>query len=264
LTKKTVPVYDLEGASVGKLELPQFFDAPLRLDLIRRAVVAIQSTTFQPQGRDPMAGMRTTAESIGVGHAMARVPRVKGERYSRSNLGALAPMTVKWRLTWPPVTSKRVKKKINRKELRQAMFSALAATTLNDVVRARGHRIQPDRELPIVVSDDVERMTKSSEALKLLKNLKIWEDIERASKRHYRGGRGSTRGRPLRSSVSALLVVDKKQDAQLAFRNFTGVTVVDAKSLNVNDLAPGTHPGRLTIWTQSALKSLDARLGRPN
>ncbi|HKM50975.1 MAG TPA: 50S ribosomal protein L4, partial [Candidatus Bathyarchaeia archaeon] len=157
-----------------------------------------------------------------------------------------------------------VKKKINRKELKQAMFSALAATTLNDVVRARGHRIQPDRELPIVVSDDVERMTKSSEALKLLKNLKIWEDIERASKRHYRGGRSSTRGRPLRSSVSALLVVDKKQDAQLAFRNITGVTVVDAKSLNVNDLAPGTHPGRLTIWTQSALKSLDARLGRPN
>ncbi|HKM49667.1 MAG TPA: 50S ribosomal protein L4, partial [Candidatus Bathyarchaeia archaeon] len=97
MTKKTVLVYDPEGVSVGKLELPQFFDAPLRLDLIRRAVVAIQSATFQPQGRDPMAGMRTTAESIGVGHAMARVPRVKGERYSKSNLGALAPMTVKGR-----------------------------------------------------------------------------------------------------------------------------------------------------------------------
>ena len=212
----------------ANVELPQFFDTPLRLDLIRRAVVAIQSGTFQPQGRDPMAGKRTTAESIGVGHAMARVPRVKGERYPRSNMGAFAPMTVKGRLTWPPVTSKRVKKKINRKELKQAMLSALAATSSGDIVRARGHRIPPDCELPIVVSDDVEQMTKSSEALKLLKNLKIWEDIERASKRRHRGGRGSTRGRPLRRSVSALLVVEKKQDAERAFRNFTGVRVVDA------------------------------------
>jgi large subunit ribosomal protein L4e len=57
------------------------------------------------------------------------------------------------------------------------------------------------------------------------------------------------------------LVVEKKQVAQRAFRNLPGVKVVDAASLNVCDLAPGTHPGRLTIWTQSAIKSLDARLG---
>lgn len=261
---KTVTVYDVEGSSIGKVELPRFFDTPLRLDLIRRAVVAIQSGTFQPQGRDTMAGKRTTAKSIGVGHGLARVPRVKGERYPKSNMGAFAPMTVKGRLTWPPVTSKIVKKKINRKELKKAMLSALAATSSGDIVRARGHQIPPDFELPIVVSDDVEGITKSSEALKLLRNLKIWDDLVRASKRHYRGGRGSVRGRPLRRAVSALLIVEKKQNAERAFRNFTGMKVVDARSLNVNDLAPGTHPGRLTILTQSALKSLDARLGDLN
>ena len=265
MTKKTVSVYGLEGEAVGKVELPTYFDAPLRFDLIRRAVVAIQSASFQPQGRDPMAGMRTTAESVGVGRALARVPRVKGERFAKSNSGALAPMTVKGRLAFPPVPAKRLKKKINRKELRQAMFSALAASTIVDVVRARGHEIADDRELPIVVSDQVEHLTKSSEASKLLKSLKIWEDVQRTSKRHYRAGRGSTRGRPMRRSLSALLVVDKKQEAQRAFRNLNGLTVVDAKSLNVNDLAPGTHPGRLTIWTESALKSLDARFGeKPN
>jgi large subunit ribosomal protein L4e len=251
----------MEGKSVDSLELPQFFNEPLRLDLIRRAVVAIQSSSFQPQGRDWMAGKRTTAESIGVGHALARVPRVKGDRYPRGNMSALAPMTVKGRLAWPPVPFKKNQKKINRKELKGAMLSALAATASAEIVRSRGHLIPSDCELPLVVSDDVEQMTKSSDAMKLLKNLKIWDDIERASKRRYRGGRGSTRGRPLKRSVSALVVVEKKHDAQRAFRNFTGVSVVDAASLNVNDLAPGTHPGRLTIWSRSALKSLDARLG---
>ena len=75
---KTVSIYDLEGKSIGKLELPKYFETPVRADLIRRAVVALQSGTFQPQGRDPMAGKRTTAESIGVGHGMSRVAKSEG------------------------------------------------------------------------------------------------------------------------------------------------------------------------------------------
>ena len=75
-----------------------------------------------------MAGKSTTAESIGVGHGMSRVPRVKGDRYPRGNMRGFAPRTVKGRLTWPPVSSKTLRKKVNRKELKQAMLSALAAT----------------------------------------------------------------------------------------------------------------------------------------
>lgn len=258
---KSVSVYDIDGKSVGKVELPSLFEAPVRSDLIRRAVVALQSHAFQPQGRDPMAGKRTTAVSIGVGHAMSRVPRIKGERYSRSNQAAFAPSTVKGRLNFPPVPDKRVAKKINRKELRLAMLSALAATSSKELVKARGHRIPEDVELPFVVSDELEKVTKSSEAEKLLTNLGVWEDIERASKRKQRAGRGSVRGRPLKHPVSALLVVEKKQGADKAFRNFPGVGVVDAASLNVSHLAPGTHPGRLTIWTQSALKVIGTRMG---
>jgi len=223
--------------------------------------VAIQSGAFQPQGRDPMAGKRTTAESIGVGHAMSRIPRVKGDRYPRGNQAGFAPGTVKGRLTWPPVSSKTLRKKMNRKELRQAMLSAVAATTSEDLVRARGHRIPLDCELPLIVSNEAEQVTESSEAMRMLKNLRIWDDVERASKHRYRGGRGSVRGRPHKHPVGALLIVEKKQGAQKAFRNLPGVKVVDVPSLNVSDLAPGTHPGRLTIWTQSAIESLSTRLG---
>ena len=258
---KSVNIFDLEGKSVGKLDLPGYFETPVRIDLIKRAVVAIQSSSYQPQGRDPMAGKRTTAQSIGVGHAMSRVPRVKGDRYPRGNQAGFAPGTVKGRLTWPPLSSKSLRKRINRKELRKAMLSALAATTSQELVVARGHRLPSECELPLVVSDDVEQVTRSSEAAKLLKGLKVWDDIERASKRRYRGGRGSIRGRPTKHPASVLLVVDKKKGVRRAFGNFAGVSVVDAASLSVNDLAPGTHPGRLTIWTQAALKSLDTRLG---
>ncbi len=258
---RTVSVYDAEGKSSGKFEVPGFFEAPVRLDLIRRAVVALQSGSFQPQGRDPMAGKRTTAESLGVGHGMSRIPRVKGERYARGGLAGFAAGTVKGRLTFPPTSARRVRKKINKKELRLAMLSAVAATSSKVLVKGRGHRITSDLELPLVMTDEAEKIAKSSDAEKMLRNLGVWDDVERASNKKSRSGKGSMRGRPYKHPVSALIVVSKRQGAERAFRNFLGVKVVEVSSLNVRDLAPGTHPGRLTIWTESAIKGLGPRLG---
>ena len=260
---KTVNLYDVEGKSVGTFSLPAVFEAPIRGDLIRRAVVAIQSHSFQPQGRDPMAGKRTTAESLGVGRAMSRIPRVKGERYPRGGMAGFAAGTVKGRLTFPPTSTKIPAKKINKKELRAAMFSAVAATSSKPLVKARGHRIPDDLELPLIVSDEAEKITKNADAEKILKNLGLWDDVERASERKIRSGRGSARGRPYKTRVSALVVVSKRQGAERAFGNFNGIGVVEVSNLNVSDLAPGTQPGRLTIWTESAVKGLESRLGVP-
>jgi large subunit ribosomal protein L4e len=208
-----------------------------------------------------MAGKRNTAESIGVGHGMARIPRIKGDRYPKANQAAFAPGTVKGRLAFPPVSSKQVSKKINRKELRFAMLSALAATSSRELIKARGHKVAEDQEFPLVVSDDLEGLARTSEAENLLKKVGVWDDVERASNRKMRSGRGSVRGRPYKHPVSALVVVEKKRGAERAFGNLTGVNVVDAASLGVEDLAPGTHAGRLTIWSQSALKAVGVRLG---
>ena len=71
--KISTKVFDLEGKKVGKVRLPPIFKTPTRPDVIKRAVVAIQSHRFQPQGRDVLAGKRTTAESRGVGLGIARV-----------------------------------------------------------------------------------------------------------------------------------------------------------------------------------------------
>jgi large subunit ribosomal protein L4e len=258
---RTVDVYDMDGKSVGKVELPHIFETPLRVDLIRRAVVALQSHAFQPQGRDPMAGKRTTAQSLGVGHGMSRIPRVKGERHPKGNLAAFAPTTVKGRLTFPPKSEKRISKKINKKELKLATLSALAATSSKELIKGRGHTLTGDRDYPLIVSDDLEALSKNSEAEKVLKNLEVWDDVERASNRKIRSGKGSVRGRPFKHPVSALVIVKKRGVVDRAFRNLPGVKVVDLKSLNVNDLAPGTHPGRLTIWSESAMKGVGERFG---
>jgi large subunit ribosomal protein L4e len=194
-----------------------------------------------------------------VGRAIARVPRVKGERYPRANLAAFAPGTVKGRLAFPPNSMRTLRKKINKKELRIAMQSALAATCSIYHVNQRGHRIKPDRELPIVVSDNIEQVTQSSQANTFLRSLEVWDDVARASEHAHRSSKG--RVRSTKNAVSVLFVIGKRQGAEKAFRNFPGVKVVDVTSLNVGDLAPGTHPGRLIVWSQSAINSIQSRFG---
>ena len=74
---RTAQIFNLEGKPTGQADLPSVFDTPLRPDVIKRAVLSIQSHRIQPQGRDPMAGKRTSAVTrhrLGI----ARVPRVKG------------------------------------------------------------------------------------------------------------------------------------------------------------------------------------------
>jgi len=115
--KISAKVFDLKGKKVGKLRLSPIFKTPARPDVIKRAVVAIQSHRFQPQGRDVFAGKRTTAESRGVGLGIARVARLKG----RGQRAAFIPFAVGGRATHPPVVEKKIRKKIPRKEMRLAL-----------------------------------------------------------------------------------------------------------------------------------------------
>jgi len=252
LSQRNVKIFGPDGKAVSELSLPQVFTSILRKDIITKAVVAQQSHRFQPQGRNPMAGKRTTAESFGVGRGISRVPRVGGHG-PLSGTAAFAPGTMGGRMAFPPVTSKRTAKSMNRKERRVALDSAIAATGSTDLVRGRGHKFDEDIELPLVVTDEVEKFSKSSAAKTFLSAIGVSEDIDRV-KRSKR-----IRGKNRTHSVGPLLVVSEYQGAQRAFENFEGVDVVRVKDLSVEALAPGTHPGRLTIWTESAVKTLSDR-----
>ncbi len=261
--RKSVEVYDTSGKPHESMSLPSVFLAPFRPDVIQKAVVALQSRRYQPKGRNPMAGKRTSAESMGVGRDLARVPRVKGDRFPRASQAAFAPSTVKGRLTHPPSPQRRLAKRINAKERLLALWSAIAATASKNLVASRGHKVEKVVSIPLVVSDELQKLKTTNEAKKVLGELGVWEDVARARKGvKIRAGRGTLRGRRMKRPRGPLLVVSRDEGVGKATRNLPGVDVVEASSLSVQDLAPGTHPGRLTVWTKSALEFVEVRYAK--
>lgn len=255
LQSKKAQVFDIKGNKVEEIELPLFFSYPVRKDLIRRAFLSEFTKSLQPKGRDPMAGKRTTAESFGINLGLARVPRVKG-----SGEAALAPNTVGGRVTFPPTVEKRIKEEINEKEKRLAIISALSATTDVNLVKKRGHLFSLE-SLPIILSDDFAKITKSKDILAVLEALKLVDDIERAKEsKKVRAGKGKMRGRRYKQSKSLLIVTHELNPGFIkAADNLAGVDVITAQDLTVMHLAPGGHPGRLTIYTKSSIDVLRKR-----
>jgi large subunit ribosomal protein L4e len=255
---KTKKIFDLTGNPIGKIELPKIFDTPLRPGVIKRAVLAMQSRRFQPQGRNPMAGKRTTAESRGVGLGISRMPRTKGPRQR----AALAPGTVGGRSAHPPVSEKKIEKRIPKKEKRLALFSAIAATSSRKTVVARGHHVEDVRQIPPIITNELEKLKKTKDVEEILINLGVLSDIYRVKQsRKIRAGKGKLRGRRIKQAVGPLIVVAENKGIVKAARNIPGVDIVTVNNLNAEILAPGTHPGRLTIWTSSSVEKLNELYG---
>lgn len=256
--KASAKIFDLKGRATDKISLPPIFKTSSRPDVIKRAVVTIQSHRFQPQGRDVLAGKRTTAESRGVGLGISRVPRVKG----RGQQAAFAPGTVGGRAAHPPVVEKKIRKSIPRKEKQLALRSAVAATASKDTVASRGHIIFDVPDFPLVVTDEIQRLKKTREVEEAFMQLGIWPDVYRVKEsRKTRAGKGKRRGRKMKQAVGPLVIVAENEGIVEAARNIPGVDVIVVSNLNVELLAPGTHPGRLTMWTRSAFEKVDELFG---
>jgi len=242
-------VRTLTGEIAHEIDLPEIFNEEYRPDLIKRAVLALQSTRFQPHGTDPYAGLRTSAESWGSGRGVAQVPRLKnGSKVAR------VPQATGGRAAHPPKVAKILVKEINRKEKRKAFRSAVAASTYQDLARERGHLFEGD--LPLVFEDRFEEITRTGEIIAALTALGVYADVERAkNSRKVRAGRGTMRGRRYKQRKSVLIVTGN--EPLRAARNLAGVDAVAVNQLNTELLAPGTQAGRLTIWTESAIRRLE-------
>ncbi len=247
-------VIDMEGKEVEAIRLPSVFWYPVREDIINRAFVALASHTVQSQGRDPLAGERTTAETYNppTGRGVARVPRVKGERYSRSGTAGGIASVVHGRLPFPPRSEKIVSKRINDKERRIATASAIAATADSSLVTKRGHVFKG--KLPVVVSDDVEKISKVKDLKRFLEKIGAGGELERLRKTSRRPNSNLSRVR--RCPVGPLIVVSETNNIRGYLKSYSGITVRKASDLSVLDLAPGSIPGRLTIWTKKAVESI--------
>ncbi len=245
-------VIDISGNPVGEIVLPKVFEEEYRPDLIKKAVLSAQANRLQPYGPHFYAGMNTSARSWGPGHGVSRVPRI-GRR------AAAVPMARGGRASHPPQPAKVLSEKINEKERIKALRSAIAATARADLVMSRGHLFRGD--IPVVVKADLESITKTSELRRFLLAAGLWEDVLRAKNgRKVRAGKGKLRGRRFKQPKSILIVGASDNGISRAARNLPGVDFVTADKLNAELLAPGTHAGRLTVWSEPSLKILEERL----
>ena len=260
-------VLSVEGNKSGEIELPGVFSEELNRVLIKRAVLASQSSRVQPKGPNKSAGRNYTATYIGsrkkpqqyrtinVGHA--RLPRLKNRRHLLSGQVALVPQAVKGPRAHPPKPEKNNEEKINRQEKRKALRSAIAATSVKELVSARGHIVPKRFEFPLVGEKRFEGIDKTKKVVEVFEKIGLIEDVKKSkSSRKIRAGKGKKRGRKYKKTKSVLLVVENSKKIFMAARNIAGVDVVEARNLNTELLAPGTVPGRLTLWSESALKVL--------
>ena len=111
-------------------------------------------------------------------------------------------------------------------------------------------------ELPIVVVDDLQKISKTKELEEFLKKIGLEPELERAKERKIRAGKGKMRGRRYKKKIGPLIVVAQDEGISKAGKNLPGVDVCLVENLNVELLAPGAMPGRLTIFTKSAIEKL--------
>ena len=120
----------------------------------------------------------------------------------------------------PTKTWRKWHRKVNKHQRRFALCSALAASSSVPLVLARGHRVEEISEIPLVVSNEtIADIDKTSAAVKLLKTLHAYNDIERVKdSRKIRRGKGKMRNRRRVQRRGPLIVYDQKSSLVKAFR----------------------------------------------
>lgn len=258
-------IIDTKNAAKGEKELPSQFNEEYRPDLIKRAVIVIQNNKRQPYGADPRAGLkhstyvskRRSAYRTTYGIGQSRTPRkamsVRGTRFNW--VGAEVPQTVGGRRAHPPKAEKIWKQKINKKEKRKAIRSALSATMNIEIVNKRN--VNVPKNYPFILANDFEKIDKTKELRKLLLTLGFKDELKRAAIITIRAGIGKLRGRKKVKKKSLLLVTSSNCGLFQSASNIPGIDIVKVNELNAELLAPGTHAGRMTLFTESAIDMLE-------
>jgi len=264
MSRPIVSVYDHEKVEsvVGTVTLPAVFTAPIRSDVVHYVHTLMAKNARQAYAVSLKAGHQTPAESWGTGRAVSRIPRVPGGGTSRAGQGAFGNMCRGGRMFGPTKIWRRWHRKISVNQRRYAVSSALAASALPSLVMARGHRIDNVPEFPLVLSDSLNRVTRTKDAKAALTSVGAMDDVEKArDSKKIRRGVGKSRNRRYTQRRGPLIVYDVSEGLDKAFRNLPGVELALVDNLSLLDLAPGGHLGRFIIWTKGAFEKLDSLFG---
>ena len=268
-TMNTLKIKTAQNTDAGSTHLPIQFSEAIRPDLIQRAVLSIQAANRQAYGGYGDAGMRHSTRVSrrrrdyrgSYGKGISRVPRkVHTRRGTQFNwVGALAAGTVGGRRAHPPKPFKDWSQKINTTENRKAIRSALAATVDATLVGARGHKVPAG--FPFIVDEAFEQIKTTKQLETALVHLGFASELERAGVTRIRAGKGKMRGRRYKTPTSILFVIGKDAaPLALAARNLPGADVVAVHRVNAELLAPGAAPGRLVLYSKSAIDRLAKEL----
>lgn len=263
-SRPLVSIYTEKNEAVKdkNIALPYVFKAPIRPDVVSEVSQLMRRNRRQPYAVSEAAGHQTSAESWGTGRAVARIPRVRGGGTHRSGQGAFGNMCRGGRMFAPTKTWRRWHRKINVNLKRYALVSAIAASGVPALVQSRGHVIDGLSELPLVVSDDIQKFQKTKQAVAFLRRSKVWADVQKVYKsQRLRAGRGKMRNRRRVQRRGPLVIYAKDEGLRKAFRNIPGVDTMKVTRLNLLKLAPGGHVGRLCVWTESAFAQLNEIYG---
>ncbi|MBN2127025.1 MAG: 50S ribosomal protein L4 [Candidatus Diapherotrites archaeon] len=257
-------VYSITGTKGKEIKLPKSFASKVDFELIKRSFVTMQSNLIQRNGPSRRSGRENTARYVGrrssrdkiINTEHARLPRMRNRRSILAGTVAGVSHAVGGPRAHRLTPDKITEEKMNRKENRKAIDSAIAATTKIELIKQK-HLINENLSLPLIVEAKFEELTKTTEVKKVLEALNVYMDIENSKdKRKIRAGKGKMRGRKYKHKKSLLIVAEKTDNIFRAARNLEGVEVVKAKDLNAMLLAPGGVPGRLTLWTENAINSM--------
>ena len=258
---------DINGKEKASLDLPKCFSSEIRKDIVAKVLEVKKSQ--QPYAPSPVAGDQHSASGkikhrrhvwkTHYGQGISRIPRKsvsrRGDRFNW--IGAVVPFARGGRRAHPPkILSMINTKKINKKELKIALMSAISATANGKEIANRYASLKNKKveNLPLVVEAKLVSL-KTKELISSLKKILGKDLFELAlQKKSVRAGKGKLRGRKYKSNAGLLLVVG--EDENLKTNAFE---VVDVKSLGVTDLARG-GVGRLTIYTEGAIKEIGEKL----
>ena len=241
-------VYSIEGKVVKHIELPAIFKSEARDDLVKRAVLSEESMLYQPKGNFRLAGLLTSARYRGRKEDFGSVknkgiPHLPHEVLPGGQLGKVkrVPHAVKGRRAHPPKPQKKIVELLNKREHLKALSAALSMSLNKELVSERMNFKSTVGSL--VLENGFEKLAKTKDVLKVFDALKLSELVEKAKK----------------TGSKAPLIVVSSGSVTKAAANLSGVDVVRVKDLQVRHLAPGTHGGRLTLFSENAIPELVKR-----
>lgn len=242
--------------------MPDVFTAPIRTDIVNVIHNFLRMNRRQPYAVNFFTGHQHSAESWGTGRAVSRIPRVSGGGTHRAGQGAFGNMCRSGRMFAPTKTWRRWMHQIKKNERRFATASAIAASSVTALVQARGHKVDKVAELPLVVTDEVQSIKRTKDAVAFLKRAGAYADAKKSiSSKKLRAGKGKSRNRRYVRRRGPLIVYKNNDGLSTAFRNIPGVDTISVDRLTLLQLAPGGHVGRFIIWTESAFNALNERFG---